>query len=86
MTLLNTAPIRQLSLSWDAEPRALAHHLAEWTTGSAVSAGIAELAVESIKGSHQVLGFLNPAKLGRNLGYGKTCGDYLQVKCRARLP
>jgi hypothetical protein len=69
MTLLNTAPIRQLSLSWDAEPRALAHHLAEWTTGSAVSAGIAELAVESIKGSHQVLGFLNPSKLGRNLGY-----------------
>jgi hypothetical protein len=69
MTLLNPAPIRQLSLSWDDEPRALAHHLAEWTTGSAVSAGIAELAVESIKGSHQVLGFLNPAKLGRNLGY-----------------
>jgi hypothetical protein len=69
MTVIHPAPIRQLSLSWDAEPRALAHHLAEWTTGSAVSAGIAELAVESLKGSHQVLGFLNPAKLGRNLGY-----------------
>ena len=60
MTLLNPAPIRQLSLPWDAEPRALAHHLAEWTEGSAVSAGIAELAVESIKGQHQVLGFLKP--------------------------
>jgi hypothetical protein len=69
MTLLNPAPIRQLSLQWDAEPRALAHHLAEWTTGSAVSAGMAALAIESIKGTHQVLGFLNPAKLGRNLGY-----------------
>jgi hypothetical protein len=69
MTLIHPAPIRQLSLSWDAEPRVLAHHLAEWTTGSAVSAGIAELAVESLKGSHQVLGFLNPGKLGRNLGY-----------------
>jgi hypothetical protein len=69
MTLLNTAPIRQLSLSWDEEPRALAHHLAEWTTGSAVAPGLAELAIESIKGTHQVLGFLNPAKLGRNLGY-----------------
>jgi hypothetical protein len=69
MTVPNPAPIRQLSLSWDAEPRALAHHLAEWAAGSAVSAGIAELAVESIKGTHQVLGFLNPAKLGRNLGY-----------------
>ncbi|MCP9776213.1 plasmid replication protein, CyRepA1 family [Cyanobium sp. WAJ14-Wanaka] len=69
MTLLAPAPIRQLSLGWDDEPRALAHHLDEWTTGSAVSAGIAELAVESLKGSHQVLGFLNPAKLGRNLGY-----------------
>ena len=60
MTLLNPAPIRQLSLSWDDEPRALAHHLAEWTTGSAVSAGIAELAVESISGQNQVLGFLKP--------------------------
>jgi ribonuclease HI len=69
MTLLNPAPIRQLSLQWDAEPRALPHHLAEWTTGSAISPGIAELAIESIKGTHQVLGFLNPAKLGRNLGY-----------------
>jgi hypothetical protein len=69
MTLLNTAPIRQLSLSWDEEPRVLAHHLAEWTTGSAVAPGLAELAIESIKGTHQVLGFLNPAKLGRNLGY-----------------
>lgn len=69
MTLLNPAPIRQLSLSWDAEPRALAHHLDEWTTSSAISPGIAELALESIKGTHQVLGFLNPAKLGRNLGY-----------------
>lgn len=69
MTLLNPAPIRQLSLPWDAEPRALAHHLAEWTEGSAVSAGIAELAVESIKGHCQVLDFLNPSKLGRNLGY-----------------
>jgi hypothetical protein len=69
MTLLNPAPIRQLSLQWDAEPSALPHHLAEWTTGSAISPGIAELAIESIKGTHQVLGFLNPAKLGRNLGY-----------------
>ena len=69
MTLLNTAPIRQLSLHWDTEPRALAHHLAEWTTGSAVAPGIAEQALDSLKGSHQVLGFLNPAKLGRNLGY-----------------
>ena len=69
MTLIHPAPNRQLSLSWDSEPRVLAHHLAEWTTGSAVSAGIAELAVDSLKGSHQVLGFLNPAKLGRNLGY-----------------
>lgn len=69
MTLLNPAPIRQLSLPWDAEPRALAHHLAEWTEGSAVSAGIAELAVGSIKGHCQVLDFLNPSKLGRNLGY-----------------
>ena len=58
MTLLNPAPTRQLSLSWDAEPRALAKHLAEWTTGSAVSAGIAELAVESISGQNHVLGFL----------------------------
>ena len=69
MTLLNPAPIRQLSLQWDAEPRALPHHLAEWTTGSAIAPGIAELAIESIKGTHQVLGFLNPAKLGSNLGY-----------------
>jgi len=69
MTLLNPAPVRQLSLQWDAEPRALAHHLAEWTEGSAVSAGIAELAVQSIKGHCQVLDFLNPSKLGRNLGY-----------------
>jgi hypothetical protein len=69
MTLLNPAPDRQLSLHWDTEPRALAHHLAEWTTGSAVATGIAEQAIESIKGTHQVLGFLNPAKLGRNLGY-----------------
>jgi hypothetical protein len=69
MTVIHPAPIRQLSLSWDAEPRVLAHHLAEWTTGSAVSAGIAELALDSLKGNHQVLGFLNPAKLGRNLGY-----------------
>jgi hypothetical protein len=69
MTLLNPAPIRQLSLSWDDEPRALAHHLAEWTTGSAVSAGMAALAIESISGTHQVLGFLKPAALGRNLGY-----------------
>ena len=69
MTLLNTAPIRQLSLHWDTEPRALAHHLAEWITGSAVAPGIAEQALDSLKGSHQVLGFLNPAKLGRNLGY-----------------
>jgi DNA-binding Xre family transcriptional regulator len=42
---------------------------AEWTTGSAVAPGIAEQALDSLKGSHQVLGFLNPAKLGRNLGY-----------------
>jgi len=69
MTLLNPAPIRQLSLSWDAEPRAEAKHLAEWTAGSAIAPAIAELAIESIKGTHQVLGFLNPAKLGRNLGY-----------------
>lgn len=69
MTVLNPSTERQLSLQWDAEPRALAHHLAEWTTGSAISPGIAELALESIKGTHQVLGFLNPAKLGRNLGY-----------------
>jgi hypothetical protein len=69
MTLIHPAPNRQLSLPWDDEPRVLARHLAEWTIDSAVSAGIAELAVESIKGSHQVLGFLNPAKLGRNLGY-----------------
>jgi hypothetical protein len=69
MTLPNTAPIRQLSLHWDTEPRALAHHLAEWITGSAVAPGIAEQALDSLKGSHQVLGFLNPAKLGRNLGY-----------------
>ena len=60
MTLLNTAPIRQLSLHWDTEPRALAHHLAEWITGSAVAPGIAEQAIESIKGTHQVLGFLKP--------------------------
>ena len=69
MTLLKAAPIRQLSLQWDAEPRALDHHLDEWVKGSAVSPAIAELAVESIKGMHQVLGFLNPPKLGRNLGY-----------------
>lgn len=69
MTLSQLASIRQLPLQWDAEPRTKPQHLAEWTTGSAVSPAIAELALESIAGMHQVLGFLNPRKLGRNFGY-----------------
>ena len=69
MTLLNPDAVCQLSLQWDAEPRANARHLSEWCTGSSVSLAVAELAVESIKGHHQVLSFLNPRKLGHNLGY-----------------
>jgi hypothetical protein len=60
MTLSNPAPTRQLPLQWDAEPRTKPEHLAEWTTGSAVSPAVAELALESIAGWHQVLGFLKP--------------------------
>jgi hypothetical protein len=69
MTLPNFAPAGQLALSWDLQEKARPEHLAEWTTGSAVSAGIAKQALDSLRGSHQVLGFLNPKKLGRNLGY-----------------
>jgi len=59
----------QLTLTWDTEPKARPEHLAEWIDGSAVSPGIAEAAIESISGTHQVVGFLNPRRLGRNLGY-----------------
>lgn len=69
MTLSNLAPIGQLPIRWEDEARTLAEHLAEWTAGSAISAAIAEQALESIAGMHQVLGFLQPAALGRNLGY-----------------
>jgi len=69
MTLLQIASHRQLALQWDAEPRTKPEHLAEWVTGSGVSPGIAATALESIAGLHQVVGFLNPRKLGRSQGY-----------------
>jgi hypothetical protein len=69
MTLAELQAERQLDLPWDASEKASTEHLAEWVEGSAVSPEIAQAAIESISGSHQVLGFLNPSKLGRNLGY-----------------
>ena len=72
MTLLKTATTVescQLPIAWDDGPRVLEHHRDEWITGSAIAPAIADLALESISGMATVLEFLNPAKLGRNLGY-----------------
>jgi hypothetical protein len=69
MTLLNPSQQRQLSIDWDQAPRTKPEHLTEWVEGSAISLAIAEQALESISGTHLVLGFLNPDRLGRNLGY-----------------
>ena len=61
----------QLTLQWDAaqhrlEPR----HRAEWVEGSAITSGIADLALESISGFAAVVGFLNPERLGKQRHYG----------------
>lgn len=65
MTLEQLTADRQLRLDWEAPPPTKQHHTDEWVKGSAVSAGITELAIESIEGVGAVLGFLNPQKLGR---------------------
>ena len=72
MTLLkraSTVDSHQLPIAWDSGPRVLEHHRDEWINGSAIAPAIADVALESIRGMGSVLEFLNPAKLGRNLGY-----------------
>lgn len=72
MTLLKSATTvdtHQLPIAWDSGPRVLEHHRDEWISGSAIAPAIADVALESIRGMGPVLEYLNPAKLGRNLGY-----------------
>ena len=65
---MSTTP---LPLQWDVEPRRLdPHHQAEWVDGSAIAPGIADLALESISGFADVVGFLNPKGLGKQRHYG----------------
>ena len=62
----------QLTLQWDtAQHRLEPRHRAEWVEGSAIASGIADLALESISGFADVVGFLNPKRLGkqRHCGY-----------------
>ena len=61
----------QLTLQWDAAQHRLEpHHHAEWVEGSAIAEGIASQALESIAGFADVVGFLNPKRLGKQRHYG----------------
>lgn len=62
--------IEQLTLSWEPEPTIKPQHLEEWITGSAISPGIAEAALESISGEQQVLQFLKPKAINGHRCYG----------------
>ena len=59
----------QLALDWDLGERIKPKHLAEWVEGSAISAGIAEQALESIAGEQQVLAFLKPKAINAHRTY-----------------
>ena len=59
----------QLTLHWDDDTHLKPHHRDEWVSGSGIAPSIADLALESISGSADVLGFLNPKKLGKSYGY-----------------
>lgn len=60
-----------LTLQWASEQHLLEpHHKAEWVEGSAISPGLADLALESISGFAEVVGFLNPKRLGKQRHYG----------------
>lgn len=63
------APDQQLALAWDAVERVKPTHLQEWVDGSAISPGIAEQALESIAGEHQVLGFLRAKAVNAHRAY-----------------
>lgn len=60
----------QLALDWDLGETIKPKHLAEWVEGSAISAGIAEQALESIAGEQQVLAFLKPKAINAHRTYG----------------
>jgi hypothetical protein len=65
-----TRSAEQLALAWDLGETIKPNHLAEWVEGSAISAGIAEQALESIAGEQQVLAFLKPKAINAHRTYG----------------
>ena len=77
----------QLTLQWDATaPVQKPQHLSEWVDGSAIAEGIASQALESIAGFADVIGFLNPKRLGKQRHYGYATATVKNARKHYGLP